>query len=124
MLKDADKSLLKALGPAVAKASQVLKAEADARTPEDTTRLVRSTKLTQLSVSGDKVSGGIENATSYATYVEYGVGRAYNYHKPKGVVFRRGVGARMFTLAFDAKRQEVTKTITEAIRAWASDLRK
>ena len=125
MLEDAGKSIDSALRVAVDKATALLKLEIDARTPEDTGLLLSSNRAIP-SVTEDKITKGrVENPTSYATYVEYGThGTAKNYHKPKGTVMRRGLGARMFTLAFDANKKVISGLISEALKQWVSALKK
>lgn len=116
MLKDAESRILASVVRGVDKAVELLKKEIDDRTPEDTGRLVRSNRQVKAVVSGQSVIGKVENDTPYAAYVEYGVGRAYNYHKPKGTVMLRGIGARMFSRAYDANKKKIVDTIANEVK--------
>jgi hypothetical protein len=116
MLSDLNARLTEALKDGVNRATETLKKEIDRLTPEDTGRLLANNKTKQAVSQGDKVTGAVVNDTEYAGYVEYGVGRKFNYHKPKGSVAYRGIGARMFTRAFDANRKKLSEIIAESVK--------
>lgn len=85
---------------------QILKKDTDKNTPEDTRRLIGNNKIEHPKRVGGKIIGRLYNETHYAYWVEIGVGlKQYNYHKPKGKVFYRGVGARMFTKAYEKNKK-------------------
>lgn len=99
--------------------------EVKMRTPEDTLQLLSETEAVQARPVWDKIIGEVRNnKTPYAIYVEYGVGKPYNYHKPKGQVMRRWVWARMFTLAYDENKEQISKNIANYIAKWISKLTK
>lgn len=85
----------------------ILKAQIDENTPEDTLKLIKNNVITPAVMVGDRVIGSVSNDTPYALNVEYWFtteNKAFNYHKRGGgwrYVFYRGVGARMFTRAYD-----------------------
>lgn len=99
--------------------------EVKTRTPEDTTQLMNDHEIVKAKSVGGSIVWEVKNdKTPYAVYVEYWVGRPFNYHKPKGNVFRRWVGARMFSLAFDANKHEIEKRLINNITKWISKLTK
>lgn len=99
--------------------------EVKSRTPEDTTRLLGEHEIVKAKKVWWSIVWEVKNdKTPYGVYVEYWVWRPFNYHKPKGTVFRRWVGARMFTLAFDENQEQITKNITKSITEWISRLTK
>jgi hypothetical protein len=89
----------------------VLKASIDAKTPEDSKTLIWNNKIEHAKIVGDTVVWKVVNDTEYAELVELGVWLPFNYHKPKGKVFYRGSGARMFTRGLDSSRNEILNII-------------
>lgn len=125
MLEKAEKTLDAALRSAIDGLTASLKREVDARTPEDTGRLLSNNRAIPAETKSGTTSGRVENPTPYAVFVEYGtLGTSKNYHKPKGTVMRRGLGARMFTLAVDASKQKIKQTLSETVQKWASEQKK
>jgi hypothetical protein len=116
MLSDLQARLTLALKEGVDKATETLKKEIDRLTPEDTGRLLANNRQKKAVAQGDTVTGAVVNGTEYAAHVEYGVGRKFNYHKPKGSVAYRGVGARMFTRAFDGNRKKLSDIIADSVK--------
>jgi len=95
-------------------AVDVLKTEIDRLTPEDTKNLLQNNRVKPAVLIGDKVVGSVYNETDYAFFVEYWVGwNAYNYHKPKGNTFYRGIGNRTFTRSLDTIRQDLNKILEQ-----------
>lgn len=121
MLSDVEKRILEAAKAGVDAATDRLKLEIDRLTPEDTGRLLAGNRVKRATEKPGGASGAVVNNTPYAQYVEYGLGRPFKYHKPKGVVAFRGIGARMFTRAFDGNKKELVKivgdTLTQHLRA-------
>ena len=89
----------------------LVKDEVDVNTPIDEGELIAGTKIRPAKRDGDRISGSVYNEVEHGKYVEYGVmGRTYNYHKFKRV-FYVGVGARMFTRAYDRMKPIVLQKI-------------
>lgn len=89
--------------------------EVNQNTPIDTGDLAQNTKIRPAEIVGGRISGSVYNETDYAKYVEYGVGgKTYNYHKAKRI-FYVGVGARMFTRAYDKMKATIIKTLQKAL---------
>ena len=82
-------------------ALEYLKNEVDENTPEDTKTLLKNNKIDEIFKVWTKIIWSISNDTEYAQYVEYWVGRNFNYNKPKGSIFYTWVWARMFTRTFE-----------------------
>jgi hypothetical protein len=117
MLKDVEKAVIDAAKAGVDAATARLKLEIDRLTPEDTGRLLSANRTKPATQRPNAVVGAVVNNTPYAQYVEYGLGRSFNYHKPRGVVAFRGIGARMFTRAFDGNKKELVKIVGDEITA-------
>jgi hypothetical protein len=94
----------------------VLKVSIDQKTPEDTKTLLWNNEIEKASQSGNVISGKVSNDTKYWIYVEYGVSKPYNYHKPKWSIFYTWTWARMFTRGFDEKKREIIKIISNSIK--------
>lgn len=107
---------------AIDDALKELKDKIDEGTPEKSGRLVDSTMIDWAFFDGNKVVGKIWNATEYAIYVEYGLGRPFKYRKDRVSrrIFRVGNGARMFTRAFDSLqkklRADFRRKVTKAVK--------
>lgn len=83
--------------------------EVKSRTPEDTKDLVNSINKTEQIFTGTKVLQQVKSTADleYVWYVEYGVGwKDFNYHKPKGSVFLRDIGAGMFRRTYANKKNK------------------
>lgn len=94
----------------VDKLTDLAKQLIDEKTPEDTKTLIGNNKRKPTRREWTMVIGEVENTTPYAVYVEYGVqGKEYTYHKPKGKVFHKGVGAGMYA-----------RTEAELLEKWES----
>jgi len=94
----------------------VLQREVDARTPEDTKKLLQNNRIVSAQRQWPSVVGAIENDTEYAAYVEFWVKwKAYRYHKPKWTVNYIWVGARMFTRARDESQDLIRNEIDKAL---------
>lgn len=83
------------------------KALADANTPEKSGELIKNNVVEPAKIEGGRIVARLVNSTPYALFVEYGLGRAFKYHK-RGSVFFVGIGARMFTKARDAIAMRIT----------------
>jgi len=97
----------------------IAKNELESRTPEDTWELVKWYKKVPPVKNWNIISGKIINKTKYWIYVEFWVkNKKYNYHKPKGSVFYRGIGARMLTKTKDYKMAEFKRLFLIKIWQW------
>lgn len=84
-------------------------------TPEDTKEMLNSYNM-DTKREWFKYVTTITNTAPHAIYVEYGVkGKQYNYHKPKGSVFYRGVGNRTFARAVDNTKAKVIWDIRSSL---------
>ena len=106
------KNVEKSLKEAMEEAIKYSKKRIEGRTPEDTKKLVGDYKIDPLKVVWNVFSQKIVNKTPYAFYVEYWVmGQIYKYQKPKGIIFKLWVGARMMTLTKEEDKEEIAKII-------------
>lgn len=109
-----EREAVKTATRAVDESLALVKDEVDRNTPIDTGTLIANTRIRPAERVGDRISGSVYNETEYGKYVEYGVmGKTYNYHKLKRV-FYVGVGARMFTRAYDRMKPIVVEKIRKA----------
>lgn len=93
-----------------------LKKEVDSQTPIDTGKLVVWNQIRFAESDGFRVEWSVYNDVDYVPYVEYGVGwKVYNYHR-FGKIFFAGVGARMFTKAYDKLKNKIIKDIRNRLR--------
>lgn len=100
------------IGDAISRWLQILKKSVDDKTPEDTLTLLGNNQVIGPIQQGSIIMWEVKNYTPYAKYVEYGVrGKKYNYHKPKGTVMYRWVGARMYSRTKLEKEKEVLSLI-------------
>lgn len=115
----------KAVEDGVSEVMEFAKTKLEEKTPEDTTTLLKNYKIQPLKKTGTLITGTILNTTPYGIYVEYGLskeegqptwGRPFNYHKPKGTIFYRGVGARMVTKTYDQDQDEMFDILQNKIR--------
>ncbi len=63
------------------KFAEILKIKIDEKTPEDTRTLIWNNEMSEVIEYRNKMYIKISNDTEYAYYVEYGVGKIFNYHK-------------------------------------------
>ena len=97
----------------------IAKKELESRTPEDTKTLVKWYKKISPKKSWNIISWKIINKTEYWIYVEYWVkNKKFNYHKPKGSVYHRWIGARMLTKTKDYRMAEFKKIFLIKIWKW------
>jgi hypothetical protein len=102
------KSVLWFIRKDLIKAQEITKKKIEEKTPEDTKKLIGSYKTSPLNETFRKIEVNVTNDIEYAQYVEYWVkNKPYNYHKPKGNVFRIGVGARMFQRTKEENQKEI-----------------
>lgn len=104
------------------------KEKLEEKTPEDKRDLVQWYTILPIKKSGSIVTWTIVNKVPHWIYVEYGLskdegiprgGKRFNYHKPKGTVFYRGVGARMVTRTYDQDQDEMFWILeTKVNRKW------
>lgn len=77
-------------------------------TPEDTFKLQNSHTIEPTRKEWSKIIWTISNDTEYAVYVEYWLGKKYNYYKnwwrrKWGSPFKTGDWARMFSKSYDSQ---------------------
>ena len=111
------------------KATKLLLKKAKDLTPEDTYKLQKNNKEQKIENTNWIISWWLINTTPYAKYVEYWVGRKYNYYKWSGR--RRGwkpfyswVGARMYSKTQFENQTNVRNIIIEEINKWIQALNK
>jgi len=94
-----------------------LKQWIDAKTPENTQKLLGNNQIQWVIKRGNVYYGRVFNDTEYAKYVEHGVKwKKYRYQKPKGNKwFYTGVGARMYARTVMEKQTEIINKIKSAI---------
>ena len=111
----AEEKIIKAMDDCL----DIAKKELESRTPEDTGKLVKWYKKKAPKKIWNIIYWKIINKTTYWIYVEFWVkNKKYNYHKPKGSVFYRGIGARMLTKTKDYKMSEFKKLFLVKIWQW------
>ncbi|MDD3302279.1 MAG: hypothetical protein PHN31_01890 [Candidatus Gracilibacteria bacterium] len=117
--KDFDKEiekLAKNLIDGINDATVFLKGKIEDGTPEDTKTLVGNYETRTATQKGTVVSGSVFNDTKYAYWVEYGVGgRIFRYNKPKGNIFKVGVGARMMATAKEKNLPKIINIIKKRL---------
>lgn len=87
-----------------------------ANTPEDTGEMVNSYWTEEAERKGNIIESAAFNDSKHAIFVEYGVwGKAYNYHKPKGVVFFTGVWNKTFQRTLLAMKDNIFSIINDAL---------
>lgn len=92
-----------------------IKEEVDRNTPIDKGDLIANTKIRPAEDVNGRISGSVYNETEYGKYVEYGVGgKSFNYHKAKRI-FYSGVGARMFTRAYNSTKATIIATLNKLL---------
>lgn len=110
-----EKAIIKNATQAINETLVKIQDEVNANTPIDTGDLAQNTKIRPAEIIGNNISGSVYNETEYGKYVEYGVqGKTYNYHKAKRIFFV-GVGARMFTRAYDKMKPTIIKVLRKAL---------
>lgn len=110
-----EKAIIKNATQAINETLVKIQDEVNANTPIDTGDLAQNTKIRPAEIIGNNISGSVYNETEYGKYVEYGVqGKTYNYHKGKRIFFV-GVGARMFTRAYDKMKPTIIKVLRKAL---------
>lgn len=119
-LERLQKELETAVFEAVDEIMDIAKLRLEEKTPEDKMDLVHWYKKQPLEKKWKEIKGVITNNVPHGIYVEFGLSKdegiptwwkAYNYHKPKGVVFYRWVWARMVTKTYDQDRDEMFKIL-------------
>ena len=114
-----EKEILSSIKKGMQEAVDYLEVKVKEKTPEDTYELINNYKQ-DITQTKTKTKGELYNNTEYAQYVEYGVGRPYNYYKGSGrrkgkAPFYIGVGARMMTRTIDNEEEKVYNIIKNRI---------
>lgn len=92
----------------------ILLKELKKNTPEDTKEMINSYKIIDVVKRWDQYVWVVGNTADHALYVEFGVdGRIYNYHKPKGSVFFKGIGNKTFQRSIVAVQDKIYQAIIQ-----------
>jgi len=109
------------------KATDLLMVEAKKRTPEDTFELQKWHQKQPIVDSNWLISGWLVNKVSYAKYVEFGVGKSYNYYKDWGrrkwaSPFTSWIGARMYSKTQFENEKQVKAILEQYINQGIKNL--